>query len=738
MPRLFLKRKEEILGEYILRRKKRIFVGSKKGNDILIKDKNISEHHCSVITEDGNQYVVKDQNTIIGTKVNGKTISEKDLQIGDEIGIGPYSIVMYPDIAPKSPGSKPMCFLLGIYGKFVGKKFIVKDNEDTFIGREQFSPRGIENDIVLSGDMTVSKGHAKISYNNGQYTITDVGSTGGVAVNGNKVGQLNSMNINLGDEISIGRSIFRLVNAFNEDYSTPSKQKIFLLKIQKPLSLIITVASIVISAGLIWFGWSGLSLLKSKPVKLSLELNSEFRKDTPLRTLEEYDITSTPAVGDIIGAGKNNIVMLTSAGFLYGWDAKTGNSVWKQIEIFNSGQTSPMLADVNDDGVLDIITLSDSSMLFVYDGQTGNIIRREILGGVISEMTPLVADLTGNGKKDVVVCSEDGAVHFLYNVGYESDYDRFTEFVEGPIYASPVLYQSKDFTPMVVVASYSGKVYFIDGKSRTKKTVDLVEKTGKAHLIAGAPAVGDITGNGIPDVVVQSNVPQYVSAIDVSKFEVMWTYFVEPTPPAGLKHNASPIIADLTGNGTGDVFVVSANGSVLGLKGKTGYPAGELLWKMPLPDAKRIIATPAAYDFDKDGLKDFVIATEDGKIMVIRSNTRRKEFEIMADIRASNTPITSSPVLGDLFGSGKINILFANSMDSLQVINTNAKIMKNTVVWPMFLGSADHRGFPGLGEFKSKYRNQFIAGLIILILFMVLKTRSILARNAKRAKVEFL
>lgn len=737
MPRLFLKRKEEILGEYILRRKKRIFIGSKKGNDILIKDKNISEHHCSIITEDGTNYVVKDQNTIIGTKVNGKTISEKELLIGDEVGIGPYSIVMLPDISPNSPDSKPMNLLLGIYGKFVGKKFVVKQ-EDTFIGREQFSPRGIENDIILAGDMTVSKGHAKISYNNGQYTITDVGSTGGVAVNGNKVGQLNSMNISIGDEISIGRSIFRFVSSFNENYSTPSKQKIFLLRIQKPVSLIITFACLLVSVGLIWFGWSGLSLLKSKPVKLALDLDTNFRKDTPLRNLEEYDITSTPAIGDLNGDGKNDIVMLTSAGFLYGWDAKSGDALWRSIEIFNSGKTSPMLSDVNDDGVADIITLSDSSMLFIYDGQTGNIIRREILGGVISEMTPLVADLTGNGKKDVVVCSEDGAVHFLYNAGYETDYDRFTEFVEGPIYASPVLYQSKDFSPMVVVASYAGKVYFIDGKSRTKKTVDLVEKTGKAHLIAGAPAVGDINGDGIPEVIVQSNVPQYVSAIDVSKFEVMWTYFVEPTPPAGLKHNASPVIADLTGNGMGDVFVVSANGSIQGLKGKTGYPAGELLWKMILPEAKRIISSPAVYDFDKDGLDDFVITTEDGKVMVIRSNTRRKEFEIMAEIKASNSAITSSPVIADLFGTGKLDILFANSTDALQIVNTNAKTIKNISVWPMFLGSADHRGFSGLGEYKSKYRKEFFVGLIILAVFSFLKTRSIIARNAKKVKVQFL
>ncbi|MDR2426054.1 MAG: FHA domain-containing protein [Endomicrobium sp.] len=738
MPRLFLKRKEEILGEYILRRKKRIFVGSKKGNDILIKDKNISEHHCSIITEDGSNYVVKDQNTIIGTKVNGKTVSEKELQIGDEIGIGPYSIVILADITPNSHEvNRPTCFLLGIYGKFIGKKFIVK-TEDTFIGREHFSPRGIENDIVLAGDMTVSKGHAKISYNNGQYTITDVGSTGGVAINGNKVGQLNSMNIDIGDEISIGRSIFRFVNSFDEDYSIPSKQKIFLLKIQKSLSLGVTVVSLIISIGLIWFGWTGLSLLKNKPNKLTLELNTSFRKDTPLRTLEDYDITSTPAIGDINGNGKNDIVMLTAAGFLYGWDAKTGDSLWRQIEIFNSGQTSPMLADVNDDSILDIIALSDSSMLFIYDGQTGNIIRREILGGVISEMTPIIADLTGNGKKDIVVCSEDGAVHFLYNAGYETDYDRYTEFIEGPIYASPVLYRSKDFTPMVVVASYAGKVYFIDGKSRTKKTVDLVEKSGKAHLIAGTPAVGDINGDSIPEVVVQSNVPQYVSAIDVSKFEVIWTYFVEPTPPAGLKHNSSPVITDLTGNGMGDVLIISANGSIQGLKGKTGYPAGELLWKMPLPEAKRIISSPAVYDFDKDGLNDFVIATEDGRIMVIKSNTRRKEFELMAEIRASNSPITSSPLLGDIFNMGKLDILFSNSTDSIQVISTNAKIIKNVIVWPMFLGSADHIGFSGLGKFKSQYRKEFFTGLIILTAFLFFKIRFILARNAKRVKVQFL
>ncbi|MDR3274973.1 MAG: FHA domain-containing protein [Endomicrobium sp.] len=96
-----LKKKEEILGEYILKRKSKIFVGDAKENDIVLKYKGISDCHCAILND--NKY-----------------------------------------------------YLLGIYGKFTGKKYSVK-NTDTFIGREQFSSEGIENDIILADDMPVSK-----------------------------------------------------------------------------------------------------------------------------------------------------------------------------------------------------------------------------------------------------------------------------------------------------------------------------------------------------------------------------------------------------------------------------------------------------------------------------------------------------------------------------------------------------------------------------------------------------
>ena len=44
-----------------------------------------------------------------------------------------------------------------------------------------------------------------------------------------KLGQLNSSQLALGDEVSIGRTIFRVVDYFTENYSLPLKQKIKML-----------------------------------------------------------------------------------------------------------------------------------------------------------------------------------------------------------------------------------------------------------------------------------------------------------------------------------------------------------------------------------------------------------------------------------------------------------------------------------------------------------------------------
>ncbi|MHB9155485.1 MAG: FG-GAP-like repeat-containing protein, partial [Endomicrobiales bacterium] len=587
---------------------------------------------------------------------------------------------------------------------------------------------------------TASKGHAKITCEGSNCLLMDIGSTGGVAVNGEKVGQLNEVSILNGVEIAIGRTIFRFVDSGSDDYSLPRKHGIFLLKIRQPVSFIFTLTVLALGLGLLYQGLLGVSIISGKPKKVDVDINRYWspEENAVRASQQEYDITSSPAIGDINNDGRNEVVYINSSGFLCAWDGKKGAEVWKPVEIYNSGKSSPVLYDMNNDGFLDIIVVSDTSMLYVIDGQAGGIIRREMLGGGISELSPAVCDLNGDLQPDIVVCSEEGMVHFVYSPGFEGGMEKFTEFVEGPLYASPVVVSTKKISPMVVVCSNNSKVYFFDGSDRSKKTIDLVEKTGKAHLIAATPAVGDLDGDGMPEVVVQSNVPQYMSAINITRFEVNWTYFVEPIPPTGLKHTASPVVTDVNNDGLGDVVALSANGGVYALRGKTGYPSGELLWKMDMPEPNRMLSSPALYDFDKNGLMDIVFGSEDGSIYVLKNTPTRKEMEIMTTVKASNVPITSAVVIGDVTGDSSLDIVYSSSLNAVQMLTTNARTFKNKVIWPMYLGNPKKTGAILNKENIQPYLLMSAGGAALFILLMILKLTLKMKKISKRPRVVYV
>ncbi len=747
MPKILVKKKAEVIAEYRFNRKPIINIGSSKGNDIIIIDKNISEYHCAIMKKE-NGYVIKDKNTLTGTRVNDASITEQPLRYDDVVNIGLHSIVFRPGSKEEKSEDETgrtmvlpakMYNLLGIYGKFEGRKYEVSPNGDTYIGRENISPKGIPNDIVLAGDMTASKGHAKISCKDIHCQITDVGSTGGIAVNGNKVGQLNDISINPGDEIAIGRTIFRFVEADREDYGVPKNHRIFLLKIRQSFIMAVNILIVGAAATLLYFGLNGIQILSSKPGKLDVDINRYWSpEENPVRTTPpDYDVSSSPAIGDIKNDGKNEIVYLNSSGLLFAWEGKKGSMVWKPVEIFNSGKTSPLLYDMNGDGIKDIVVLSDTSMLYIIDGATGGIIRREMLGGSVSENSPAVGDLDGDGKPDVVTVSEEGMVSFIYSAGYENG-QKFTEYVDGPVYSSPVIIQAKNISPMVVIAANNGKVYFFDGKTRNKKTVDLTEKTGKAHLIAAAPCVGDLDGDGVPEVVVQSNVPQYVSAIDITRFEVRWTYFIEPVPPAGLKHNASPVIVDVDGDGLGDVVAVSANGSIYALKGNTKYPTGELLWKLDFPQPNRLLSSPGLINIDKKGIFALVFGTKDGSIYIVKNNPVRREMEVMANVKASNSPITSSVAVGDVKGDGKIDIVYSNMLNNVQILNTNIRDFKSAVTWPEFLGNNFRSGQVLNRRQITNYIIYSILGVFVLLILFIIRVALKKKKMSKRPRVAYL
>ena len=89
-----------------------------------------------------------------------------------------------------------------ISGKYQGGEYPLGENGELVIGRSS------DLDMVLIEDM-VSRKHAKITLQPGQITISDLGSTNGTFVNGEKVKRAR---LKEGDRILIGTSILKLVS----------------------------------------------------------------------------------------------------------------------------------------------------------------------------------------------------------------------------------------------------------------------------------------------------------------------------------------------------------------------------------------------------------------------------------------------------------------------------------------------------------------------------------------------
>lgn len=95
----------------------------------------------------------------------------------------------------------PAYALKFISGKYQGGEFPLVPGRDVVVGRSA------ELDMVLVEDM-VSRKHARLSTDGDQIIITDLGSTNGTFVNGEKVRQAR---LQEGDRVLIGTSILKLV-----------------------------------------------------------------------------------------------------------------------------------------------------------------------------------------------------------------------------------------------------------------------------------------------------------------------------------------------------------------------------------------------------------------------------------------------------------------------------------------------------------------------------------------------
>jgi hypothetical protein len=267
----------------------------------------------------------------------------------------------------------------------------------------------------------------------------------------------------------------------------------------------------------------------------------------------------------------------------------------------SSGEGSPVLADVTGDGIDEIVLGTTDGRVRAWSGRSGKLVpgwprysrrafatraaaRRigKLRAGFLG--TPAAGDIARGRRLEVVAGALDGRVYAWHHDGR-----RVRGFPvridarrppsperDAAIYASPALAQLDGRRKLdIVVGAGDGKVYAWDGRGRRLDGWPVEARDGDdRERIVSSPAVGDIDGDGKPDVVeataeVYGSTPQTegrVYAWDANgQLKPGWpirppALAADAIPIAGEGTPASPALADVDGDGADEVAIAAFTG----------------------------------------------------------------------------------------------------------------------------------------------------------------------------------
>jgi subtilisin family serine protease len=302
------------------------------------------------------------------------------------------------------------------------------------------------------------------------------------------------------------------------------------------------------------------------------------------------------AAADLGRASGPALFVPLADGRLAGYD-QTGTSLpgWPVAATGSWPGATPALADVDGDGRTDVVWGGNDGQVYAWragGGRLGGFPRR--IGGDGDRVRVALADLDGEPGDEIVATTSGAGVYVLRADG--SSLDGWPRWMTVDLLPPVVTRLGDDPRPCIVVAGAAAvAVHDADGTTRWTRPLP-----GRG---IGAPAVGDLDGDGSAEIVVPV-APDQVVVLDsggstVATAAVPGVAAGEPLPPA-------PMVAELTG---GRRAVVASAGGMLHVFDRTGAA---------LPGFPRWgEGIPAIADLDRDGRAEIVLASSPDSIALV-------------------------------------------------------------------------------------------------------------------------
>jgi outer membrane protein assembly factor BamB len=134
-----------------------------------------------------------------------------------------------------------------------------------------------------------------------------------------------------------------------------------------------------------------------------------YNPDDSVSSSPGEEVYSSPAIADVLGNGRLQVIIGSDDHNLYCLNGTTGSKLWNYT--MSNPVYSPVVADLFGDGNLEVVVGSNNSV-YCLSGATGNGLWSCQTGGQVSNF-PAVADVFGDGKQDVVVGSYDNNVYCI-------------------------------------------------------------------------------------------------------------------------------------------------------------------------------------------------------------------------------------------------------------------------------------------------------------------------------------